>query len=182
MVSSSDRLHSTQEDHLVAWLTALAIGIHVAESALPTPIPGIKPGLANIVTLVALLLYGWRTAVWVSLLRVLVGSIVIGTFLSPTFILSFCGAISSVCALVSINALSGKLGKWRVGAVGYGVIAAMAHMVGQFYAAYVLFVPHNALFAMLPFLMTAALGFGIISGLIAMKVIRYLEKSGKSAN
>ncbi|MDH5325420.1 MAG: Gx transporter family protein [Gammaproteobacteria bacterium] len=170
------QLHSTREDHLVAWLTALAISIHVAESALPSPIPGIKPGLANIVTLVALLLYGWRTAVWVSLLRVLLGSIVIGTFLSPTFVLSFSGAICSVTVLTLASMVAAKLGTWRIGALGYGVLAAMSHMIGQFYAAYYLFVPHQALLGLLPFLMTAAMGFGIISGLIALKIVRQLGK------
>ncbi|TPW14001.1 MAG: heptaprenyl diphosphate synthase, partial [Halothiobacillaceae bacterium] len=77
---------TTREDHLVAWLTAIAITIHILESALPSPLPGIKPGLANAVTVAALVLFGWRTAVWVGLLRVVVGSLIIGTFLTPTFV------------------------------------------------------------------------------------------------
>ena len=42
---------TTRQDHRIAWLTALAITIHIAESALPSPLPGIKPGLANVVTI-----------------------------------------------------------------------------------------------------------------------------------
>ena len=83
---------TTRQDHRIAWLTALAITIHIAESALPSPLPGIKPGLANVVTIVALVQYGWGTAAWVALLRVLIGSLLIGTFLSPTFLLSLAGA------------------------------------------------------------------------------------------
>jgi heptaprenyl diphosphate synthase len=59
--------------------------------------------------------------------------------------------------------------------VGLGILAAMAHMTGQFFAAYWLFIPHKALFNLLPVLMTAALIFGIISGLIATSMINYLQ-------
>ncbi|MGD9000355.1 MAG: Gx transporter family protein, partial [Granulosicoccaceae bacterium] len=38
----------SDEDQRIARLAALAIVIHVAESALPSPLPGIKPGFANI--------------------------------------------------------------------------------------------------------------------------------------
>jgi hypothetical protein len=81
-------IKTTRDDHLIAALAALAITVHIAESALPSPLPGIKPGLANVVTLLVLCRYGWQMAVWVTLLRVLVGSILIGTFLSPAFFLS----------------------------------------------------------------------------------------------
>jgi len=72
-------LVATVEDHRIALLAALAITIHIAESALPTPLPGIKPGLANIITIATLCLYGLRTAAWVLMLRVLAGSLLLGT-------------------------------------------------------------------------------------------------------
>ncbi|WP_455210574.1 Gx transporter family protein, partial [Kaarinaea lacus] len=65
-------IQSRHEDYIIAGLAALAITIHVAESALPSPLPGVKPGLANVVTLVALLMFGWRVAAWEAFLRVLV--------------------------------------------------------------------------------------------------------------
>jgi heptaprenyl diphosphate synthase len=169
-------LTSTREDHVVAWLAALAITIHVAESALPAPLPGVKPGLANVVTLAALLLYGWRAAVWVSALRVLVGSLFIGTFLSPAFFMSFSGAACSIVALGLAALWARWLPRWAPGAVGFAVIAAMAHMLGQFYCAYWLFVPHDALFQLLPVLMTAAMIFGMISGFITETMLRRVER------
>ncbi len=42
-------IRTTAEDHRIAWLTALAITIHIMESALPAPVPGLKPGLANVI-------------------------------------------------------------------------------------------------------------------------------------
>ncbi|NOZ52672.1 MAG: Gx transporter family protein [Gammaproteobacteria bacterium] len=170
-------IQSTTEDHLIAWLAAFAITIHIAESALPSPLPGVKPGLANVVTLVTLLLLGWRAAVWVSLLRVLVGSLIIGTFLTPTFFLSLSGACSSLLALGIAAFCSARITSLAIGPLGYSIIAAMAHMLGQFYAAYWLFIPHNALFQLLPPLMTAAVIFGMVSGLIAARVSKQLKNS-----
>ena len=164
-------IETHREDHLVAWMAALAITIHIAESALPSPLPGVKPGLANVVTLLCLTLFGWNVAAWVTGLRVLVGSLVLGTFLTPTFMLSFSGA---VCSLVSMGVLykwSSLFPKLAAGPIGYGITASMAHMCGQFFMAYFLFIPHSALFRLLPILMTLALVFGIVSGCIASYVL-----------
>lgn len=160
-------LNTTREDHLIAWLTALAITIHIAESALPSPLPGIKPGLANVITIAVLVRYGWRMAAWVALLRVLVGSLLLGTFLSPTFGLSLTGALASVTILALAKGIMGLLPGQGLGPLGYSVLAAMAHMAGQFWVAYLLFIPHPGLFHLLPVLMTAAVIFGVVSGIIA---------------
>lgn len=162
---------TTRDDHRIAWLAALAITIHIAESALPSPLPGVKPGLANVVTIVALVHYGWATAAWVSLLRVFVGSLLIGTFLSPTFMLSLAGALATVAALRVAIALPGK----PFGPLGYSVLAALAHMAAQFWTAYELFIPHPALLHLFPVLMTAAVIFGTVSGMIALYAVNQLR-------
>lgn len=160
----------TAADHRIAWLAALAIVIHVAESALPSPLPGIKPGLANVITVAVLLQFGWRTAAWVALLRVLVGSLVLGTFLSPTFMLSATGAVCSVAVLGLAQAGAGQ----RLGPVGYSALAAQAHTAGQFAVAYWLFIPQPALLHLLPPLLSAALLFGVVSGIIAATMLNRL--------
>lgn len=156
-------IQTTAEDHRIAWLAALAITIHIIESALPTPLPGLKPGLANVITIAVLMQFGWRTAAWVSLLRVVCGSLLLGTFLSPTFMLSLGGAICSMAMLWLAQWLPGK----GFSAIGFGVVAALAHMSGQFTLAWLLFIPHPALWRLFPVLLTAALLFGIVSGIIA---------------
>ena len=161
------RLTPTADDVRIAQLAALAIGIHVLESALPSPIPGVKPGLANVITLAVFFLYGWRAAVWVSLLRVVVGSVILGTFLSPAFMLSLGGALASLAVLAIVTRLQ-FLG---IGAVGASVLAALAHMAGQFFLAYSLFIPHDAILGLLPVLMTAALVFGVVSGVVAQHLL-----------
>jgi heptaprenyl diphosphate synthase len=165
-------VETTAEDHRIAWLTALAITIHVLESALPSPLPGVKPGLANVIVIVVLVCYGWRMAAWVALLRVVVGSLLVGTFLSPTFLLSLSGALASVVVLGVAAAVSARVPPWGLGPLGYSVLAAMAHMAGQFAVAYGVFIPHDALLHLLPLLMCAAIIFGMVSGMIAAAMIK----------
>lgn len=161
------QVQTTTEDYRVAWLTALAITIHLLESTLPSPVPGLKPGLANVITIVALIQFGWRTAAWISLLRVLCGSLLLGTFLTPTFLLSLGGACCSIIVLWLAYLLPGT----GFGPIGYSILAALAHMTGQFTIAYLLFIPHPALWRLFPVLITAALLFGGFSGIIANAMI-----------
>jgi len=161
-------LQPTRDDMRIAYLAAFAVMIHIFESVIPSPFPGVKPGLANVITIATLLIYGWRAAAWVSLLRVLVGSLLIGTFLSPTFAMSLSGAISSVLILGICWRLFGH----GLGAVGYSILAALAHMAGQFLLAYLLFIPHPGLLKLLPVFMTLALVFGVLSGIIAAAMIK----------
>lgn len=167
------RLRASAEDYQIARLAALAIGIHVVEAALPSPVPGLKPGLANIITLIVFVLYGFRFAAWVSLLRVFVGSLIIGTFLSPTFLLSLSGAGASVLVLY----IHSKLSSQMFSAFGLAILMAVAHMMAQLLMVYWFFIPHDALLALSPVFMTAALIFGSFTGFIALKVIEKLNLS-----
>lgn len=162
------KLVTTREDHLVAALAALAVAIHVVEAALPSPLPGIKPGLANIIVVATMVHFGLRLAVWVGLLRVLAGSLLVGSFLSPAFLLSLAGTLASLAAL----GLASLLPRRPLSALGLSVVAALAHMGGQFLVARYLLIPHPALTSLLPVLMTAALLFGVVSGTIALAMLR----------
>ncbi len=175
MPSPSEALR--RDDRLIAGFAALAIAIHILEAAFPSPLPGVKPGLANVVTVVVLLRYGWYTAAWVAALRVLAGSLLVGTFLSPTFIMSASGAVAALAVLWLAQALAGR---W-LGALGYSVCAALAHMATQLLVAWKLFIPHPALLNLAPFLLTAALVFGMVSGVIAATVLARLDSGPETA-
>ena len=168
-------IQTTRDDHRIAWLTALAITIHIAESALPSPLPGVKPGLANVITVAVLILFGWRIAAWVNLLRVLASSLLIGTFLSPTFMLSLSGALASTITLALLSQLPGR----GCSPIGYSVAAAMTHTMAQFWIAYWLFIQHEGLFYLLPLLMTAALVFGMVSGIIVFAMLKKIEMGNR---
>ena len=91
------------------------------------------------------------------------GSLLLGTFLSPAFLLSLAGAAGSMGILWLACRIPGR----GFGPVGYSILAALAHMSGQFTVAWLLFIPHPATWGLFPVMMTAALLFGIINGIIA---------------
>ena len=89
----------TRNNHRITTLSlvvALGMFLHRLEILIPLPSPWIKLGLANVMTLVTLIFFGLRDAVTVTLLRIMLGSIVGGTFLSSTFFLSLSGGVTSV--------------------------------------------------------------------------------------
>lgn len=159
---TGETLITTAEDHRVARLAAAAIALSLIDAAIPSPLPGVKPGLANIVTLVVLLRYGWATAAWVSGLRVVAGSLLLGQFLAPGFFLSAAGAIGSLLAL----RLAIFLPQRGFGPVTLSIVAAGAHIGAQLLLARAWLVPHDGVFMLVPVFAAAALFFGALNGLI----------------
>ncbi len=158
---------ATEDDHHIAKLAALAIGLHLIEAVLPSPLPGVKPGIANIVTLYVLYQYGIGTAVWVSLLRIFAGSLLLGQLFSPTFLLSLGGALSSL----TILALTIKLPiKW-FGPVSLSIFAAFAHIAGQLLIVWLWLIPHSGIIYLTPLFALAALVFGMINGLVLARLM-----------
>lgn len=154
-------------DRAIAALAAIAIGVQILEAAIPSPVPGMKPGLANIVTLVALLTLGWRAAVAVTLIRVVGSSLLLGTLLSPAFWLSLSGALAALAML----ALLAPLAPRHVGPAGLAIAAAMAHVGGQFLLAWAVIIPHPNLPLILPPLLLAALITGAVTGILAAHLL-----------
>lgn len=163
MTTSTIKLEASSQDHHIARMAALALGLSVLEAAIPSPLPGVKPGLANIITLIVLARYGWRAAAWVSLLRVLAAGLLLGSFLTPGFFLSLSGALCSLAILAASQYLPQR---W-FGAVTHSVFAAFAHISGQLLLIYFWLIPHLGLLYLVPVFAVAALLFGTVNGLIA---------------
>ena len=158
---------TTAEDHHIAKLTALAIGLHILEAVFPSPLPGVKPGIANIVTLFVLYKYGFTTAAWVSLLRVFASSLLLGNFLSPTFVLSLSGALLSLATLY----IAQYLPKKTFSAISLSIIAAFAHIAGQLIMVRLWLIPQTGVVYLVPIFAVAALFFGLVNGLITTRLI-----------
>ena len=167
MTRSVIKLITTPEDHRIARLAAAAIGLALIDAAIPLPLPGVKPGLSNIVTLIVLARYGWSTAAWVCGLRVIAGGILLGQLLSPGFFMSLTGALFSLLVLAAVIRLPHR---W-FGPVSWSILAAFAHIGGQLVLARLWLIPHNGLFYLVPIFAWAALAFGIINGLIAARLL-----------
>lgn len=161
-------LHASDEDRRVAVLAAAAIGLTLAEAAIPLPIPGIKPGLANIVTLVVLYRYGWSTAAWVAGLRIVAGALALGQFLTPAFVLSLSGGFMSLLVLGAAIRLPRR---W-FGPVGLSVLAAFAHIGTQLGVVSLWLMPGAGILALLPLFFTAAWITGLGNGLAAAHLLK----------
>lgn len=167
------QIETTQDDHRIAKLAAVAIALHMVEALVPSPVPGVKPGIANIVTLYVLLRYDFATAAWVSILRVLASSLLLGQFLSPTFTLSLSGALLSLATL----GLTVRLPKRYFGPVSLSILAAFAHIGGQLLMVRLWLIPHAGIAYLVPVFAVAALIFGLINGLITAKLILQHERA-----
>ena len=167
MTASVIELTVTAADRRIARLAAAAVGLSLVDAAIPTPLPGVKPGLANIVTLLVLERYGWATAAWVTGLRVIAGSLLLWHFLAPGFFLSVTGAVASLTVL----AFARHLPRRWFGPVSWSLIAAFAHIGGQLCLARVWLIPHDGVFLLAPLFAAAAVVFGTLNGLIVARML-----------
>ena len=119
---------------------------------------------------------------WVGGLRVLVGSLLVGSFLAPGFWLSASGATASLLVLGLGAAWNQWRPQWALTAVGLALLSSTAHMAAQFFMAYQWFVPHSGLLRLLPVLLSAALVFGLVSGLLAQSIVQRLASHDPPPN
>ncbi len=164
MTRSFIELPVTEADRQIARLTAAAVLLAAVDAAIPLPLPGVKPGLANIVVLLVLYRHGFAAAAWVSLLRVLVAAFLFGQFLAPGFFLSAAGALASLLALWLGSLLPRRL----FGPVSLSLAAAFAHICGQMLLVRLWLIPHDHIFLLLPVFFAAALVSGTVNGLAVM--------------
>lgn len=167
MTRSAIELPTGPEDHAIARLAALATLAWMAEALLPSPLPGLKPGIANIVVLYARFRLGLRAALWVSALRVIGGSLLMGTFMSPGFALAVAGTLGSAFGLVLAGGLPGR---W-FGPPSHSVLAALGHVAGQLALAAWWLLPVSGLVWLVPVLAGGAVLFGLVNGLVVAHLL-----------
>ena len=116
-----------QKIALLGVLTAATIVIAIAESFIPSiGIPGVKLGLANIMILITLYELGILEALGINVARVLVVSLVRGTFLSMGFLMSLTGAVFSLAIMIVFYLLIKKFS-----IIGVSVVGSLFHVFGQ---------------------------------------------------
>lgn len=155
-------------------LAAIGTAMHLMESLLPLPlpIPGVKLGLANIVTLLALYLYGLRGGLTVALLRVLLGSLIGGVFLAPGFLLAMTGA---VCSALLMALLLKQTSCFSM--IGISMAGAAGHNIGQLLTACLLLQSASIIYY-LPVLLLAGIPTGIATGYLLNSLLAHNATSG----
>ncbi len=152
----------------LALYTTLSLAVYAAESAIPplVPIPGIKLGLANIITLILLRHFSLRETALVLTARILLSALLFGQFLSLAYSLSG-GFLSLLAMFLTHRLLRGKTA-FLTGAVG-----GLTHNLGQLLTAFLL-TATPGVFSYLPFLTLSGILTGLFTGFAAALTDKYL--------
>ena len=162
-------MDKTKKLVLMALLTAVALTIFVIENQIPAPvpIPGVKLGLANIITLVAMRLLGRKEAGAVLLVRVIMGAMFAGS--PSTLLFSAAGGLFAYLTMCLTVGLFGDNRLWIVSA-----LAGIAHNAGQLLAC-VLVVKTPGVLAYAPILAASGVVTGVFTGFAAQYLLRALK-------
>ena len=154
---------------LLSTLVAIALVIYLIEAQIPVLFPGIKLGLANSISLVALILLGWREAFLIMFLRTLLGSIFGGGM--PAFMFSLAGGILSNIIMILLY----KYLKKYISIPTISVCGAVFHNIGQLLVAGFI-INDLRIYVYLPVLLIAAIATGYFIGILSSILISRLEK------
>ena len=167
---------TTKNLALCAVLTALALGLSTLESLFPVslvvPLPGVKLGLANIVTVFALYELGAVPALVILLARCGLGSLFAGNVSALLF--SLLGGFTAMAVMIALKRCR------RLSIYGVSIGGAAAHNIGQMAAA-VITLGNTMVLGYLPFLLGVSLVTGTLTGFVAALLFRamaHVKRSG----
>ena len=161
---------STKAITTCAVLAALALALSYLESFFPPllllPLPGVKLGLANIVTVYALYALGASSALAILVVRCLLGSLFAGN--ASALLFSLLGGLAAMLVMIALHALP------RLSVYGVSVGGGGASMRGQVAAA-MLTLGSAAPLAYLPFLLLVSVFTGALTGFVAALLFRAMR-------
>ena len=165
-------MNKTHRYIFLSLLTAAALILSIIEGMIPLPFiaPGAKLGLSNIVILSVVVIFGFKDA----LLVVIIRSILL--MLVATNPITFIYSISSGIASTIVMSFSCKYLKHFFSLIGISVLGAMAHNTTQVTVAAILFTTMN-LYYYLPVLSLVSIFTGCFVGYTSIFVTDNLEKT-----
>ena len=155
---------------LLSCLVALAIVLRGLEGLIPNPLPWVRIGLANIMTLLAILLLGVKAGLLLTILRVVIASLFFGTFLSPPFFISLLAGMSSSLVM---GAACSHFRPW-LSPIGISALGGFTHNLAQLCIAYALIVKHWEIFYLFPLLALVGILTGVLNGWIAVYLFEHI--------
>ena len=160
---------TTKKLALCAVLTALALGLSTLENLFPVslvvPLPGIKLGLANIVTVFALYQLGAAPALGILVARCLLGSLFAGN--ASALLFSLMGGVGAMLVMIALRRVRGL-------SVYVSIAGAAAHNIGQIGAAMIV-LGGTAVLGYLPVLLGVSLLTGTLTGFVAGLLFRAMK-------
>ena len=159
----------TKKLTLLALLSAIALTIFLVEAQIPAlvPIPGVKLGLANIVTVFTVFVLGPREGAAVLFVRIFLGAVFAGNF--STIFYSAAGGVCAIGVTILLRKILNRKQLWVAGCLG-----AVAHSIGQMAMA-VLLTGTPSLAVYLPVMIAISIVTGLFTGLCA----QFLVNRGK---
>lgn len=163
--NAGGRKYSAGRITILGMMVAVAMIFSYIETFIPInlAIPGIKLGLANIVTMIVLVEMGFKDAVIVSLIRVCLSSLLFGNI--SVMIYSLAGAAFSIIIMKLIETTK------IFGVTGISICGGVAHNMGQLILAAVI-MENQTIMGYAPVLLISGTVAGIIIGLIASIISR----------
>lgn len=161
-------LHKNRKLTYLALLSAMAIALNLLETAMIPPLFGVfRVGLANIIALIAWKILGVKEMIIVNLMRVLIGSLLSGTFLGSTFWISLGGVCLSTLVLLLGNMLKSSV-------MFTSVLSSIAHSSGQVLVV-MNFYKQAMMISTLPYFIVLSIPTGLFTGYIANVAIRRVK-------
>ncbi|MGI5998322.1 MAG: Gx transporter family protein [Lutispora sp.] len=156
---------------LLSILISQALVLHVVERAIPVPVPvpGVKLGLANIISLITIILFGFKEAVLVVTLRTLLGSMFGGGLSS--FLYSLAGGILSTTVMAYLYLRHKNI--FSIPTIS--TVGAVFHNIGQIGVAS-LVISNIQLFYYLPVLLISGVITGILIGFTVQFTVEPVKK------
>ena len=164
----------TKKLALLGLLTAIALTIFMIEAQIPplVPIPGVKLGLSNIVTVFAVFALGGREGALVLAARIFLGAVFAGNF--STILYSAAGGLCAIGATIGLKRILTPKQLWVAGCLG-----AVAHSIGQMGAA-IAIAGTPGLAYYLPVMIACSIVTGLFTGLCAQVLVNRREKLWKT--
>ena len=158
----------TRKLTVMALTTALAMILSFVESQIPAfvAVPGVKMGLANIAVVFAMYKLGWKEAVLISLIRVVLVSMLFGSIAAMFY--SLAGAALSLLGMGLLK----KTGKFTE--IVVSVAGGILHNIGQIAMASIL-LETDALKCYLPFLLISGILAGVVIGIVSAVMVKRIQ-------
>ncbi len=162
--AGNSAISSASRISVVAMLLSFAVVIHFVEAIipLPIPVPGVRLGLANIITLLTLIILGFPPAMLVAVGRVILGGLLSGGFMGFGFWLSLGGAVFSCSVMALVMPLYHKK---YISAISVSIMGAVSHNMMQLALAGLIMQNIVIIRGYLPFLVLAAVPTGFLTGM-----------------
>ena len=159
---------------LMALLCAIALTIFMIEAQIPplVPIPGVKMGLSNIITVFAVFILGPGEAAVILFGRIFLGAVFAGNFSSILY--SASGGLLAILVTIGLRKILTQRQLWIAGCLG-----AIAHSIGQMAMA-VLVTGTISIAVYLPIMIVCSIVTGIFTGLCAQLLVNRGNKLWKT--